>query len=95
LWLPTKTALQGKDLNSSNTLLNVIKEKSWFSTRLYTAPKTNLPRTYLQSSMSSLVGCTDARKYKNKKDKVLSEPKTEDNVETVVRCVKACLQQDN
>jgi len=31
------------------------------------------------------------RKYKNKKDQVLPEPKTEKSVETVVRCVKTCL----
>jgi predicted site-specific integrase-resolvase len=35
------------------------------------------------------------RKYKNKKDQVLPEQKTEKSVETVVRYVKACLQQDN
>ncbi len=67
LWLPTKTVLQGLDLNSSNILLNKMVEKSWFSTRLYTAPKTNLPKDYLQSSMSSLVGCTDLGSTRTKK----------------------------
>ena len=108
LWLPTKIALQGLDFNSSNILSSKMVEKSWFSTRLYTVPKTNLPKVYLQSSMSSLVGCTDLgstrtrkiRFYPNRKQKNLLKQCSRQKFLLrknfcLERCVKTCLQQDN
>ncbi len=108
LWLPLMPALQSLDLNSSNILLSKMVEKSWFSAKLYTAPKTSLPKDYLQSSMSSLVECTDLgstrtrkiRFYPNRKQKNLLKQCSRQKFLLrkkfcLERCVKTCLQQDN
>lgn len=59
LWLPTVTALQGLDTNSLSGLLTKPVANSWFSTRLFEAPKTNLPKTSCISFTSSPAACTE------------------------------------
>lgn len=74
-----KIALPDLDSSCSNTLSSKMVEKSWFSTKQYIAPKTNSPKTYLQSSMSLVAGCTDLgntrtrkiRFYPNRKQKMM------------------------
>jgi len=66
LWLPTRTDLQDLALKSSSSLLSGMVEKSWFSTKLFSAPNKNLPKTCSISSTFSHVGCTDLEVTKSK-----------------------------
>ncbi len=59
LLLPVATDYADLDSSLYNTWLNKTVEKSWFSTKLFTVLKPNLPPIFSASSTSSLVGCTD------------------------------------
>lgn len=65
-WLPSKTVLQDSDLNSSNKLLSSMVENSWFSTKLFSAPKKNSQEICSISFMCSPVECTDLEITKSK-----------------------------
>lgn len=70
LWLPTKTGLQDSDSISSDTLSKEVVEDSWFSAKLYTAQKTNSPKTCSISFTSSAAECTDLEIIKSKSVKL-------------------------
>lgn len=59
LWLPTETDWRGSDSTLLDTLSKEMVENSWFSTRLHTLQKKNLPKTCSISFTSSHVECTD------------------------------------
>ncbi len=70
LWLPTVTALFDLDSRCLSTLSSATVVNSWFSTTLHEAPNKNLPRIYLPSCTSSLVGCTEDEFTKSRKIRI-------------------------
>lgn len=70
LWLPTETVWHALAANSSSIWLSKTVGQSWFSTRLYIAPRPNLPRIFSPSSPSSPVGCTDSENTVRKSRKI-------------------------
>lgn len=70
LWLPTKTGLQDLDSISYDTLSKEMVGNSWFSAKLYTAQKTNSPKTCSISFTSSVVECMDSEITKSKSVKL-------------------------
>jgi putative transposase len=76
LLLPVGTGCADLDLNLYSTWSNKTVEKSWFSTKLFTALNPNLQPIFCQSSTSSLVGCTDSESIvkKSKKIKISLNP---------------------
>lgn len=59
LWLPTETALRDSEQSSSSMWFANPAERSWFSTKVWEAPRTSWPRTCFTSSTSSPLACTD------------------------------------
>jgi putative transposase len=76
LWLPTKTALQGLDLNLSNQLSKKMVEKSWFSTELNYHHKKNLQKIFSKSSMYSHAGSMECENTITKSKKIKIYPTT-------------------
>lgn len=74
LWLPTKTVLQDLDSNSSNTSLPKTVDKSWFSTTITQANKTNSQLIFSQYYTSSHAECTDLESTIIKSKKIYLNP---------------------
>lgn len=74
LWLPTETVLHALDLNSSNSWSSPAVETSWFSTKLYIAPRLSLPRIFSPSSRCFPVACTDSENTVVKSRKIRCSP---------------------
>lgn len=70
LLLPVETDCADSALSLSNTWSNKTAEKSWFSTKLYTAQNPNSPKIYSQSFTSSPVECTDSGNTVKKSRKI-------------------------
>jgi putative transposase len=70
LLLPVATDLQGLDSISFSTWSSKTVDKSWFSTKLYTAQNQNLPKIYSQSFTSSVAECTDSENIPRKSRKI-------------------------
>jgi putative transposase len=70
LWLPIKTVLQDLDSTSSNGLLNVALEKSWFSSRLIYPQNRRSQQTYSAFFTSQGSECMDLETIKAKSVKL-------------------------
>ncbi len=76
LLLPVVTDSQGLDSSLLSTWSSKTVERSWFSTKLYTAQTHNSLKIYSASSTSSLVGCTDLESTvkKSRKTRIYLSP---------------------
>ena len=74
LWLPTKIDWQDSEQNSSNFLLKKTVENSWFLTKTMQAPKENLYKICLPSSLFFRAGCTDLEDTLRKSKKIRIYP---------------------
>lgn len=70
LWLPTETDLLDLDLTLLDILSKEMVENSWFSTKLHTLPKKNLPKTCSISFTSSRAECMDSEIIKSRSIKL-------------------------
>ena len=74
LWLPTETVLRDLDSNSSSIWSSKTVEKSWFSTKLITAPNASWSTIFSPSSLSSHVAFKDSEDIIRKSKKIRVYP---------------------
>lgn len=70
LLLPVGIDSVDSDSSCFNIWSNKTVEKSWFSTKLFTAPKPSLQPIFSPCDLSSLAGCTDSEVTLNKSRKI-------------------------